>query len=442
MGRQDGELTRREAFRSAAAAGAGLVVLSRTGLGQEAKPKLDDLNIALVGAGGQGRILLMCCLKIPGVRFKAVCDIWSYSRRYASNILKRYKQPVNAYTDYREMLAKEKDLDAVLIATPDWVHAQQAIACLKAGKHVYCEKEMSNTLEGCKQMVLAARQSGKLLQIGHQRRSNPRYHHGLKLIEKEKLLGRVTHTYAQWNRARRLDRGWPKKYQIDKKLLAQYGYDTMERFRNWRWYRKYSGGPIADLGSHQVDIFNWFLRAQPKAVLASGGVDYYKQSEWYDNLMAIYEYQTQKGPVRGFYQVLNTTSYGGYYEVFMGDEGSLTISENINVGHFFRELQAKRKEWEDMSEKVKKMGKEAIKLAIGKTREEGEKDKKTLQAEADVKKPVHQPHLESFFNAIRSGTPLTCPPEVGYETAVSVLKVNDAVAAGRRLEFKPEEFKV
>ena len=73
------------------------------------------------------------------------------------------------------MLSDEKDLDAVIIATPDFWHAEQTIACLKAGLHVYCEKEMSNTLEGARKMVQAAKQTGKLLQIGHQRRSNPRY---------------------------------------------------------------------------------------------------------------------------------------------------------------------------------------------------------------------------------------------------------------------------
>ena len=77
------------------------------------------------------------------------------------------------------MLDKEKQLDAVIIATPDFWHAQHTIDCLKAGKHVYCEKEMSNTLEGARSMVLAQRETGKLLQIGHQRRSNPRYLHCL-----------------------------------------------------------------------------------------------------------------------------------------------------------------------------------------------------------------------------------------------------------------------
>jgi predicted dehydrogenase len=125
-----------------------------------------------------------------------------------------------------------------------------------------------------------------------------------------------------------LEQGFPKGQQISDDLLKRYGYDTMERFRNWRWYKQYSGGAIADLGSHQIDIFSWFMRSNPVAVMASGSNDYYQKGEWYDHVMAIYEYEDEKKhKVRGIYQVLNTTGWGGYYEVFMGDEGVLEVSK-------------------------------------------------------------------------------------------------------------------
>ena len=82
---------------------------------------------------------------------------------------------VRAYENYEDLLAKEKDLQAVVVATPDFWHAPITNACLKAGLHVYCEKMMSNTIEGARSMVQTMRETGKLLQIGHQRRSNPRY---------------------------------------------------------------------------------------------------------------------------------------------------------------------------------------------------------------------------------------------------------------------------
>jgi len=439
------EFNRRDFLRTAAAASAGLMV-TVPGWAQEqaaSAPREDELRVAMIGPGSQGRNLLTQCLKIPAIRFTAICDSWPYHQEYAANILKKYDMPVKVYEDYREMLATEKDLDAVIIATPDWVHAEQTIACLEAGKHVYCEKEMSNTLEGCRAMVQAARRTGKLLQIGHQRRSNPRYWHALKMIKNDRILGRITHFNGQWNRSRRFDLGWPEGRELDTATLKKYGYETMDQFRNWRWYKKYSGGPMADLGSHQMDVFNWFLEARPVAVLASGGLDNYEDREWYDNVLALYEYKIGGKTVRGFYQVLNTTSYNGFFEAFMGDEGTLVISEDPRKGFIFREQEAKKREWEDEASKIEAMGRDAIELKIGETlRPDGTKDPEGQRLLEESRKPPHQLHLENFFHAIRHGTPLSCPPEVAYETAVTVLKANDAVATGQRLEFKPEDFKV
>ena len=172
---------------------------------------LQAIDVALLGAGAQGQVLTDAMLRIPGLRFRAVCDIWKeYNQKRVVNQLARFKHQVNGYEDYREMLDKEKELDAVVIATPDFWHAQHTVDCLQAGKHVYCEKEMSNTVEGARRMVLAARETGRLLQIGHQRRSNPRYLHCYeKLLGEAKLLGRIVTVNGQWNRAVAPDLGAP-----------------------------------------------------------------------------------------------------------------------------------------------------------------------------------------------------------------------------------------
>ncbi len=435
----EGGITRRGFIKAGAAAGAGIAV-SQMGFVRDIHAA-GDINVALVGAGRQGRVLMMSMLKIPGVRFKAVCDIWKYSSTYSSKILKKFKQPVNVYEDYREMLAAEKDLDAIVNATPDWMHAPITIAALEAGLHVYSEKEMSNSLEMCRKMVETSRRTGKLLQIGHQRRSNPRYKRAYNGITTKNLLGRITHCYGQWNRPTRLEQNIPAKWVMDKAALDKYGYGTMERFRDWRWYRKYSGGAIADLGSHQIDIFSWFLGCDPVSVIASGGLDYYKDKEWYDNVMAIYEYQTAKGPARAFYQVLNTTSFGGYYEVFMGDKGTFQLSENAKIGFFFPEITKEQPKWVDETEKVDQMDTKAITMKVGHTKSK-KKTAQNMQDEADAKKPVHQPHLENFFSAIRGKAKLTCPGEIGYQTALPVLKTNDAVATGMKITFSKADYEV
>lgn len=408
---------------------------------------LSDLNVALLGAGAQGQVLLNACLKIPGLRFRAVCDIWKeYNLKRVSRILMKYGQEVNAYEDYRDMLAKETDLDAVLIATPDFWHAEHTVACLEAGLNVYCEKEMSNTLKGAERMVEAQRRTGKLLQIGHQRRSNPRYLHAYdKLIKEAGLLGRLTSVNGQWNRAVQADLGWPEKYEIPPATLRKYGFESMHQFRNWRWYRGLGGGPIVDLGSHQIDIYNWFLEAVPRSVLASGGTDYYgpKTHEWYDTVLAIYEYETKHGVVRAYYQTLTTNSSEGYFENFLGDQGTLHISESANRGGVYREPTAPQ--WDEWVNKgyissPEKPRQAASAGAVLDVRETIAPDRHDIPIV--FTDPYHQPHLENFFYAVRGLDTLNCPAEIGYETAVTVLKVNVAVEAGRQLAFAEDAFHV
>jgi len=325
------------------------------------------------------------------------------------------------------------------------MHAEHANACMEAGLHVYCEKEMSNSLSKARTMVETSRRTGKLLQIGHQRRSNPRYIHAIdRLIHEKNLLGRVSKAYAQWNRAKSDMIGWPKKYTMDQSKLEKYGYASMNHFRNWRWFKKYGGGPIVDLGSHQIDLFSWVFGTNPISVVASGGVDYYKNREWYDNVMTIYEFKTEKGMARALYQVQTTTKHGGFYETFMGENGSIVISEIPQIGNWaMREAHAP--EWYSLvkegylkseTQPIPKVKTKNIFLDVRVTAEAGR-----WPMPIELAKPVHQPHLENFFNAILYGTQLNCPGKVGYECAVAVLKVNEAVKSRRLLRFRPEHFK-
>jgi predicted dehydrogenase len=443
----DRKMNRRTFLASASAAGAGLAV-APANAGQPTAARTDDLQIAVIGVGAQGRILIDSILKIPGIRFKAICDIWSYGQQYGLNYLKKNGHDVKVYEDYRELLASEKDLDAVVVATPDWMHAEHSVACMEAGLHVYCEKEMSNSLEGAKKMVLAARQTGKLLQIGRQRRSNPRYIHAIdNLIRKEKLLGRMTQAYGQWNRPKSGDLGWPRKHEMSAAFLEKYGYPSMREFRNWRWYRKYGGGPVADLGSDQIDVFGWVFGIEPKSVMAAGGVDYYPHHEWYDNVMAIFEFENEHGVGRAMYQVLTTTGHGSFYEAFLGEDGSIDLSEVPERGNVARrEAHADVGKWNQLARRGY-LKKPRIPIQQGTTRNISIDVRETAPVGTwplpiELLKPPHQPHLENFFEAVRTGEPLNCSAEEAYKAAVVAFKVNESVEAGRKLEFQPEDFKV
>jgi len=219
----------------------------------------------------------------------------------------------------------------------------------------------------------------------------------------------------------------------------------MKHFRNWRWYKGLGGGPIVDLGSHQIDIYNWFLQARPKAVMASGGTDYWKGHEWYDSVMAVYEYETANGPVRAFYQTLTTNSSQGYFETFMGDEATLVVSEADGRTALYREDWVAPEKWvpwvnKGYIEEPEEQTPEPKAGAVMDSRESPVPPEYGIPVTMD--KFAHQPHLENFFDAVRGKAKLNCPAEAGYETAVTVLKVNEAVAAGKTLTFDEKEFKV
>ena len=452
-------LSRRDFLSTSAKLGAVLLAAPYIARAATAGSGSRTLNVALFGCGEQGRVLLNAALKIPDLRFRAVCDIWPYNRTYGQRLLKKFGHDPQPFEDYRELLSATPDLDAVIIATPDFMHAEHTNAVLHAGHHVYCEKLMSNTVEGARSMVITARETKKLLQIGHQRRSNPRYQHAKNhLLDEAHLLGRITNASGQWNRAVTEDLGFPAKYALPEDKLHAYGYANMHEFRNWRWFKRYAGGPISDLGAHQIDVFNWFLGTNPRSVIAGGGADYYKTHEWYDNVTAIYEFPTPAGIVRSTYGVLTTTSAGGgYHEYFMGDEGALKISENPKYTKLYREARAP--EWDQWVDKnfisrpgsgegapapVKPWEKARPKLggpsksSVVDVRETAELSAWDIPVTLD--KAIHQPHLENFFGAIREGTPLSCPGESAFATAVTILKVNEAVAAQKMLTFSPADF--
>ncbi len=440
-------MDRRRFLHSSVAAGAGWVLSPTSVLTAESNG--DDIQVALIGAGVQGEALLNACIKMGGdspIRFKAVCDIWeNLNLKRAVSLLGRYGHEVSGYADYREMLDREKDLDAVLIATPDFCHADQTVACLEAGLHVYCEAPMSNTTEGARRMVQAAQKTGKLLQIGQQRRSNPRYRHTkTQLLDMADLLGRMTAVNSQWHHPARPDRGWSKRLALDEATLAKHGYASMHQFKNWMWYKDLGAGPVGDLGVHQIDVIGWFLGGSPKTVTGRGGTYYFdpETHEWPDTAMAILEYETEEGVVSVSYETLFTNGYGGHFEVFMGDQGALELSESAARGGLYRDPEAP-----DWSKWVR-LGLLSEPGAEGKPRSGSPSiDVQETQPPAKYEIPItldvpyHQPHLVNFFDAMRGQAQLNCPPEIAFPGTVAALKINEAIDKKQILELGPDDFR-
>lgn len=474
-------MDRRSFIRTSAATSAGLYLATSKSAIAQASAEGRTIKCALVGCGAQGERLIAASKDVPGVQWVAVCDIWKYKRTATARRLPlqnkhQVEGTVAEYETIEELLAKQKDLEAVFIATPDFLHAPFSRLALEAGKHVYCEKMMSNTIEGARDMVLAGRQNQGIFQIGHQRHSNPRYIHLRdNVYKKAKLLGRVTHCYGQWNRGVSASQplGAPKGQEIPADVLAKYGYGSMEEFLNWRWFRKYGGGPISDLGAHQIDMFNWMFETTPVSLFATGGVDYYDGQEGRakfelpDNVMCLYEYQHANGTkTRAYYQVLTTTGSQGYYEKYMGVNGSAIISESPAYNQVYAEPS---QDWTEFSKGdnpfVVKAG-DQMKNKYWEQDRTWEKPKPPsyaltglAKAVADVREskaldpwelPVvltrfpHSPHVQNFIEAVQMKKPehLTCTVLDAFRSCVTVLKAYESIETGTKVVFKPEDFNV
>ncbi len=488
------DLTRRKFLRNTAATGAALsyTKLAAHAATAPAGPS-DTLNVALVGCGAQGGALFRSSVRIPGIKFVAVCDLWDVKARTTARAIGGDVKP---YQTMDEMFKAHPEIDCVLISVPDWLHAPYTRKALEAGKQVYCEKMMSNSIEASADMVRAQRDTGHLLQIGHQRRSSPRYQFVRnRLLREKNLIGQITHLYGQWNRSVKLP--FEVKGGIDQKLLTENGYENMFQFANWRSYKKYGGGVISDLGAHQIDIFNWLLGTTPRSMIASGGIDYFKNLplasgtgtftyEQLDNAAVIYEYDVpvfeggvpvmeggkpKTQVVRAMYQVLTTNGSQNFYEKIMGTEGTIVLSEVQSSGNqVYREKDTtgeKVGNWEQLAragflrkppatvynkfwERPKAWNIPAQWLAT-----EGTQDVRVsvpadpyelpaMPKEMD-EKPPHQFHLENFYDTVRAKgkqSDLNCPVSEAYKCAVSVLNINKAVATGQRIDFQPSDFVV
>lgn len=480
-------MDRRSFLRTSAVSGAGLyLATSKSAIAQGEAPGR-TIKCALVGCGAQGDRLRVAASKVmSGIQWVAVADIWKYNRNPVARRMEYENKhqvtgPVAQYDTIEEMLEKQPDIEAVFIATPDHLHAPFSRMCLEKGKSVYCEKMMSNTIEGARDMVKAGKANNGMFQIGHQRHSNPRYIHLRENIIKQGLLGRITHCYGQWNRGVSASQplGIPKNQTIPAEMLSKYGFDSMEQFRNWRWFAKYGAGPIADLGAHQIDMFNWMYETTPVSIYAAGGVDYYDggpgpdgqpkaKFELPDNVMCIYEYKLKGGTetMRAYYQVLTTTGSQGYYEKHMGVAGSAIISESPTYNQVYAEPgqdwskwttgdhpalvkapdNVKNKFWEHTRGWTKPPPKSYAVTGVAKAVADARESKALDPWEIPVVLDVypHTPHVKNFIEAVqtKNHAHLTCPVEMAFHCAVTVLSAYESLKTGQKVLFKPTDFTV
>jgi predicted dehydrogenase len=288
----------RRQFFSTGAAGLGLSALGYS----QNKP----FRVGLIGCGWYGKSDLLRLIQVSPVDVVSLCDVDSTMLTAAADIVASRqvsKKKPRTYADYRKMLA-EKDLDAVLVDTPDHWHALPAIAAMQAGMDVWCQKPISVDIAEGQAMLAAARKYKRVVQIGTQRRSTPHLIDARDKVIREGKLGKVglIETYCYYhmrNETNPPDEAPPANldYEMWTGPAPMRPYNKLVHPRSWRAFMEYGNGIVGDMCVHMLDMVRWMLDlGWPKRISSSGGILVSKgsKSNITDTQTATFEYDDLK----------------------------------------------------------------------------------------------------------------------------------------------------
>lgn len=413
--KEENSMNRRDFVAKAATALAGIAVLPRYVLGgtrpdgsRYIAPS-DMISLGFIGTGKQGKGLINSFLGTNECRIAAISEVYKAKAELALERIKSNyeKSPqlgtyskVPVYTDFRELLAR-KDVDAVVIATPDHWHAAMAVRAAEAGKDIYCEKPLALTVKEGRAMVNAARKYNRVFQTGSMQRSWPEFRQAAELI-RNGYIGEVKSIKVSVGPP-------PKSYDLPAEPIPE-GLDwnawlgpnspvafnselappiSKDVFPNWRNYREFGGGMVTDWGAHMFDIVQWALNMDdsgPVEVFAPDGKEHPFLTYRYENgITMTHEKWDWSNAI-----------------LFTGTEGELRVQR-------------------------RKIETTPASLA---TRVIGETEKHVYKSEN---------HYKDFFDAMRKRSKPICDVEIGHRTA-SVCNIgNIAYQLNRSLQWNPKK---
>lgn len=372
-------------------------------------PPSERVTVGCIGVGGlgYGHHLKGCLLPNARVEVVAVCDVDRDRRdQAAALVLKEKNRRIPAYEDYRALLDR-KDIDAVLIATPDHWHTLTAIAAIQAGKDVYCEKPLTLALNEGKAMVAAARRYGTVFQVGSQQRSNDTFRRACELVRNGKLgkLQRIDTVLHQVHQGPWVPAQTPPPNLNWNMWLGQAPYrDYLPNCVHYqfRWIYDYSGGVMTDWGAHHNDIAQWGMGMDHSGPVEVDGTDAeFNHDGPYDVAM---QFNVRYKYANGVDLVCHTNGRNGI--TFTGSEGTLFVARG-NV--------------------LECSNPDILKVELGPN---------------DVHLYDSHNHHENWLNCIASRERCICDVEIGHRS-VSVCHIgNISMRLGRPLKWDPlkEEF--
>jgi predicted dehydrogenase len=285
----------------------------------------EKLNVGCIGTGGRCRHLMKSLAGVPDVRITAVCDVWDAALAEGKKLA---DAQAFATKNYHDLLAR-KDVDAVLIGSPDHWHVQMTVDACAAGKDVYVEKPLTHDLAEGKAVVEAQNKHKKIVQVGMQQRSMT---HILKAYDLVKAgrLGKVHKVHLTWNRntdrVRRNPLGVDPKSVDWKAFVGSAKPQEFDeyRFRNWRWFWDFGGGIFTDLMVHWIDVGHWFLGVDHPLEARSIGQHVISKDVW-ETPDSVQTIMTYPEGVQVYFEGNFSNAYRGAMITFMGTEATLYI---------------------------------------------------------------------------------------------------------------------
>ncbi|MFH6602008.1 Gfo/Idh/MocA family protein [Maribacter algicola] len=378
----------------------------------------DRINVGLIGCNGMGFSDLSSMLKISEVDIIGLCDVdESVLKKRTADLEKAGIKKPTWYKDYRKLL-ENKDIDVVIIGTPDHWHCLMLTDALQAGKDVYCEKPIANSIQEADIMLNYVGASDRMVQIGQWQRSQPHFVDAIDFVHSGKLGNiRLAKAWAY--------QGWMKPVPIIEDSAVPEGVDynmwlgpaalrpfNQNRFHfNFRWFWDYAGGLMTDWGVHLIDYALYGMKAgRPKSVMALGGKFAYPDdaSETPDTLQTVFEYD-DFSILWEHATGIDGGNYGRNHGIaFIGNLGTLVLD---------------RSGWEIIPEKeFQGWGKEGIPKIEAQAHDTGGVSGLDL-------------HTKNFIEAVknRDASKLTAPIKVGYDAALVSHMGNVAFKTGNRI---------
>lgn len=367
----------------------------------------DQVNVGIIGSGGRGRFLMQRFAKDATVRLTAVCDVYEPNLEAGLSVA---QGKAKAYRRYQELL-NDKNVDIVIIATPEHWHAQMVLDALAAGKDVYVEKPLCHTPEQGVELMNAARNSRQIVQVGMQRRSYPLY------LKARDICGAGTLGNV------RLVRTWwinnSLKGHPDEKLTGPLDWEQwqgpaphhpmeLDRFRNWRNYKDYAGGIVADQGAHIYDGIHLIRGVGfPMAVNASSGKVHNPEGDTPETVVVAAEYPED------FLGVFTINYAGMHYPTRMDQLNQFDGDEaRMDVGREFLSV-------------YRQAAPETPAIT----------DTGSFESSSDA-------HIQNFLACVRTRQQPNGTVEKGFQAALVIHLANLSLQTGRRIKWNAKTQKV